>query len=230
MRFGTDNKGLILLTALLIFFSSACSQVSEKKDMNIVEDKIKKANEYRLKGELEKAVKEIQEAVEISPNDSELRIILGSYYISHSGCKKAIIEFEKAILLNPENAEAFDALGGCWEQLGDTKKNLEYVKEAVRFAPDKLRFRVNLGLAYDSLNDKKQARENVLKALEISPNYAYALYQMGDFELSDKNITKAMEYFEKASKAKPIEDNDEYFIERAKERLAELRVKWKVPN
>jgi Tfp pilus assembly protein PilF len=230
MRFGIGKKYLILLTALLIFFSSACSQVSEKKDMNIVEDKIKKANEYRLKGELEKAVKKVQEAVELSPNDSELRVILGSYYIDLYGCEKALPEFEKAIALNPNNAEAYNPLGGCWEKLGDTKKNLEYTKEAVRLSPNTPFYLVNLGLAYHSLNDMKMARENVLKALELSPNYAYALYQMADFELSDKNITKAMEYFEKASKAKPIEDNDEYFIERAKERLAELRVKWKVPN
>jgi tetratricopeptide (TPR) repeat protein len=230
MRFGTGNKGLIILTALLIFFGSACSQTIEKKDMNLVEEKIKKANEFRLKGELEKAVKEVQKAVELSPNDSELRVVLGSYYIDLYGCEKALPEFEKAVELNPNNADSYNPLGSCWEKLGDTKKNLEYKKEAVRLAPDNPFYRVNLGLAYDSLKDMKQARENVLKALELSPDYAYALYQMADFELSDKNITKAMEYFEKASKAKPIEDNDEYFIKDAKERLAELRLKWKVPN
>jgi Tfp pilus assembly protein PilF len=231
MLSGIGKILLIVSFSLLTFYSQACSQnQTGKNNMDIVDEKIKKANEFRLKGELEKSVKEIQEAVEISPNDSELRVILGSYYSDLYSCEKGLPEFEKAVALDPNNADAYNSVGGCWEQLGDTKKNLEYAKEAVRLAPDKLRFRVNLGIAYYSLNDKKQARENVLKALEISPNYAYALYQMADFELSDKNITKAMEYFEKASKAKPIEDNDEYFIKDAKERLAELRIKWKVPN
>jgi tetratricopeptide (TPR) repeat protein len=232
MLSGTGKKYLILLTALLIFFSSACSQNNQqnKSNMNKVDEKLSSANEFRLKGELEKSIKKVQEAIELAPNDDELRVILGSYYFDMKAFEKAVNEFEKAISINPANARAYSLLGSCWEQLGNTQKNLEYAKESVRLAPNDLIYRVNLGIAYDSLNDKKQARENVLKALEISPNYAYALYQMGDFELSDKNITKAMEYFEKASKAKPIEDNDEYFIERAKERLAELKVKWKVPN
>jgi tetratricopeptide (TPR) repeat protein len=226
MLSGTGKILLIVCFSLLTFYSQACSQnQTGKNNMDTADEKIKKANDFRLKGEVEKAVKEIQEAVEISPNDSELRVILGSYYINIYGCEKAITEFEKAITLNPKNAQGYIALGGCWEQLGNKTKNLQYVKEAVRISPDNLRYQVNLGLAYDSLNDMKQARETILKVLEISPNYAYALYQMGDFELSDKNITKAMEYFEKASKAKPIEDNDEYFIKDAEQRLIELRNK-----
>jgi Flp pilus assembly protein TadD len=193
--------------------------------MNKVDERIDKANEFRQKGEFEKAVKEIQSAVETSPNDDELRVILGSYYFDMEEFEKAAFEFEKATKLNPQNAEGYNSLGDCWEQLGNKLKNLEYKQEAVRAAPTDLLYRVNLGLACDSINDSKSAKENVLKALEISPNYAYALYQMGDFELSDKNTTKAIEYFEKASKAKPIEDNDAYFIEQAKEKLADLKSK-----
>jgi Tfp pilus assembly protein PilF len=229
MRFGTGRKSLIVLTALLIFFSSACSQVSKNK-IEKIQEYTEKAKQLRMKGDSKSALKEQLKAIEIDPNFDETWILLASIYSDLEDWKNAETSILRALGLDKNDADAHHFYGFILEKLGKNNEALVERKESVRLSPDNLMFRVNLGMNYDLLNDSKLARENVLKALEISPNYAYALYQMGDFELSDKNITKAMEYFEKASKAKPIEDNDEYFIERAKERLAELKLKWKVPN
>ncbi len=222
MRFGIGKKYLVLFTALLIFFSSACSQVSKNK-MDRIQEYTEKAKKLRMKGDSQSALKEQLKAVEIDPSFDETWILLASIYSDLEDWKNAETSILRALELDKNDADAHHFYGFILEKLGKNNEALIERKEAVRLSPNNLMFRVNLGMNYDLLNDSKSARENVLKALEISPNYAYALYQMADFELSDKNITKAMEYFEKASKAKPIEDNDEYFIERAKERLAELR-------
>jgi Tfp pilus assembly protein PilF len=230
MRFGIGKEHLILLTALLIFFSSACSQIKEENKMDRIQEYTEKAKQLRMKGDSKSALKEQLKAIEIDPNFDETWILLASIYSDLEDWKNAETSILRALELDKNDADAHHFYGFILEKLSKNNEALIERKEAVRLSPSNLMFRVNLGMNYDLLNDSKSARENVLKALELSPNYAYALYQMADFELSDKNITKAMEYFEKASKAKPIEDNDEYFIERAKERLAELKVKWKVPK
>ena len=68
MRFGIGKTSLIILTGLLICFSSAaCSQTKENK-MDKVQEYTEKARELRIKGDSQGALREQLKAVEANPD------------------------------------------------------------------------------------------------------------------------------------------------------------------
>lgn len=233
MRFGIGRKtAFVVIIALLTIVSSACAQSKEQSSeakMKEIEAQIEKARNLRFKGDNEGALREQLKAVELDPNYGELWMILASIYADLEHWDKAIETAQKAISIDSNDARSYTILSYSHERLGDDKKALEYQKEALRLEPNNVKLLVNLGLKYNLLDDKKSAREYISKAIQINPDYAYAWYQMADFEVEDGNLEKAIELFQKTSKLKPTRDdevsNDEYFIDKAKKRVTELQKK-----
>jgi tetratricopeptide (TPR) repeat protein len=225
MRSGIGKKYLILVTALLIFFSSACSQTKEEK-MKLAKDHSNKALELRYKGDVKGAIQEQLKAIELNQDETELSVNLIGFYLDDGNIEKAKETTEKVLNLIPNNAWINYFYGEVLEKKGDYDKALKYRSKAVELEPANPLFLSNLGSVQESIGNKVSAKESFKKALQINPNYIFALHRLGQLEEED-NKKEAIRLFEKIiNMPKSLYDfGDESFVEEASKELNKLKNK-----
>jgi tetratricopeptide (TPR) repeat protein len=227
MLFGTGNKGLIMLIALLIFFSNACSQVKlkEENEMDKVQEYTERAREFRIKGDSQNALKEQLKAVEANPNNDDSLMLLGGIYIELKQYDKAVEVLQKSTLINSKNGSAYYLLAWALEELNKNKEALEAIKKAVEIRPNEVSYIVSLGANYEEVGDRKAAKESFEKALKLNPDYIPAIYWLGTLEAEEGNIKKASEIFEKAVNTTISEENDKVYVDLCRKELLKLQAK-----
>jgi tetratricopeptide (TPR) repeat protein len=225
MLSGTGRKGLILLIALLIFFSSACSQVKEETKMDKVQEYTEKAREFRIKGDSQNALKEQLKAVEANPNDDDSLMLLGGIYIELKQYDKAVEVLQKSVKINPKNILAHHSLSIALGELNRDKEALDSIKKAVELDSNNYEFLSFLGANFEETGDSKAAKESFEKALKLNPDYIPAMYRLGTLEAEDGNIKKALEIFEKAVNTTISEENDKVYVDLCRKELLKLQAK-----
>jgi tetratricopeptide (TPR) repeat protein len=233
MRFGTGNKGLIMLVALPIFFGNACSQVKEENKVDKVQEYTEKAREFRIKGDSQNALKEQLKAVEANPikaveanpNDDDSLMLLGGIYIELKQYDKAVEVLQKSTLINSKNGSAYYLLAWALEELNKDKEALEAIKKAVEIRPNEVSYVLSLGGNYEETGDSKAAKESFEKALKLNPDYIPAIYWLGTLEAEEGNIKKALEIFEKAVNTTISEENDKVYVDLCRKELLKLQAK-----
>jgi tetratricopeptide (TPR) repeat protein len=229
MLSGTGNKGLIILTALLIFFSSACSQTKEEK-MKLAKQHHQKALEFVFNGNVKSAIQEQLEAIKLDSENAELWVDLIGLYLDDNDLEKAKNSAEKAIQIDSKNAWGHSLYGDILEKLGKDKEGLEHRKLASELDKENPIFLTNYGVALENLGDNNLAKKCYEDALSKNSNFIFALVRLGLLERDLGNIEKATELLEKAIKTTPVVENDEGFIKFASDKLTELKSKNKVEN
>jgi tetratricopeptide (TPR) repeat protein len=225
MLFGTGNKGLIILVTLLIFFSSACSQVKEENKVDKVQEHTEKAREFRIKGDSQNALKEQLKAVEANPNDDDSLMLLGGIYIELKQYDKAVEVLQKSTAINSNNGSAYYLLSWALGELNKDKEALEAIKKAVEIRPNEANYVLSLGGNYEETGDRKAAKESFEKALKLNPDYIPAMYRLGTLEAEDRNVKKATEIFEKAVNTTISEENDRTYVDLCRKELLKLQAK-----
>jgi tetratricopeptide (TPR) repeat protein len=227
MLSGTGNKVLIVLTALLIFFSSACSQVKteEETKMDKVQEYTEKAREFRIKGDSQSALMEQLKAVEANPNDDDSLMLLGGIYIELKQYDKAVEVLQKSVKINPNNTLAHHSLSIALGELNRDKEALDSIKKAVELDANNYEFLSFLGANYEEVGDRKAAKESFEKALKLNSDYIPAMYRLGTLEAEEGNIKKALEVFEKAVNTTISEENDKVYIDLCRKELLKLQAK-----
>jgi tetratricopeptide (TPR) repeat protein len=97
-------------------------------------DELRRANE--AKGDVEKARRHLQKAIEISPNFEEALNNLGTYYYRDGRFEAAANLFQRALKANPDSFVAQVNLGGALISLGDYPRALAENLKALDMRPD----------------------------------------------------------------------------------------------
>ncbi len=77
-----------------------CVQRSRKRPLIV-------GNDYLEKGELDRAISEYDQAIQLDPNLAAAYIERGFAYIDKGEFNRAISDFDQAIQLNPDDAKAY---------------------------------------------------------------------------------------------------------------------------
>jgi tetratricopeptide (TPR) repeat protein len=117
------------------------------------------------------------------------------YAFALTGMKdQAIAEFEQALTLSPDEYDLHHRLGtlyGC-------PKGVEHLRESIRLEPSHWDAYSDLGMCLIQQGQVQKGRALVDKALELNPRNAQIRYQVGKWNLEDKDFPKAAENFEAA--------------------------------
>lgn len=103
---------------------------------------------YAMLGEEAKAAANFQSALELAPNDSEIRQNWGWYLCSHGKPRESIAEFDLAVR-NPLYRTPDIALlnaGKCSVELGETRRAEDYFRRALGVNPGNAQAAYNLAL------------------------------------------------------------------------------------
>jgi tetratricopeptide (TPR) repeat protein len=96
----------------------------------------------------EDAVAELEQAVALNDNVSELHIDLGLNYRSTSENDKAVEEFTRANTLNPTDSYPETLISKTYYKIGEFSKAIQYGQQAVEDDPEDPYMYGNLGLSY----------------------------------------------------------------------------------
>jgi tetratricopeptide (TPR) repeat protein len=151
------------------------------------------------------AVKVMDEAVQLFPDDFTVNLIMGLSLAQSSRSSEAKPYLKKAVDINPTDVNALSAYGFTLNQLNENEEAIKYIKMALKLSPDNVNLLGTLGLIYDGQKDWEACDSTYEKALSldstnalVNNNYAYSLSERGI------KLDKALKMVEIAIKADPL--------------------------
>jgi len=140
-----------------------------------------------LKGELNKALKSYENAVEFDQTNVEYLSSYGRTLGLTNQVKKALEICDKAIQVNANHFESWYCRGSVFSQEKKHKEALESYEKALRIKPNDAQLLFEHGLVLSNLGRYKEAIESCNKALKIVPYFKavkdsrkFAVQQMAD--------------------------------------------------
>jgi tetratricopeptide (TPR) repeat protein len=124
---------------------------------------------YDAKGDVEKARRHLQRAIEISPNFDEALNNLGTYYYRDGRFETAANLFQRALNANPNSFVAQVNLGGALVSLGEYERALVENFKALEMRPGDSLAEAQTGQALFHLNHYDEAMQHLQKAKQIDP-------------------------------------------------------------
>ena len=108
-------------------------------------------------------------------------------------------------LIKSGNAIApyYNLRGVSFENLGKNYKAIKNFRDAIDKNPNEISYYSNLARILIKQDELKKAEHFLEKALEIKSDDIYSLFEFGKLKKLQKNLFKALEYFEKVYKINP---------------------------
>jgi tetratricopeptide (TPR) repeat protein len=156
---------------------------------DFVGGRIKRANYYLKKGDLQKGIEGYESALKIDNINSQARFTLASLYYNAQNYPKAEEAFKTVIKQEPEYGPTYYSLALLYAELNKTDEAIELLNTAVKKMPDNIRVYYNLSLLYDTKQDQKNAEKTLVKGLKIDGNNESLLYALA-YHYSKYNQTE----------------------------------------
>jgi tetratricopeptide (TPR) repeat protein len=185
-------------------------------ELQSIDELMEAGRTYLESGEYDKAISELEDAVERAANDSDLHFLLGQAYNQNGRLEEAAEEFRKVLELNPESAAAHHNLGVTYYQLQDLQSAVSEFETALGIDPDDADTRYQLGATYLTLAlsgssstaafDPElldQAMEQFNAALELREGMPEALVGLGNILIQQKDYDAAIEALQQAIASVP---------------------------
>ncbi|NWF88553.1 MAG: tetratricopeptide repeat protein [Ignavibacteriaceae bacterium] len=135
----------------------------------------------------EEAVKVMDEAILLFPDDFSINLILGlslSQLDKHFDAKPYL---KKAVELNPNDMTSLSSYAFALSQLKENELAVTYLKQALKIRPDDVNLLGTLGMVYDAMQKWSECDSVYERALEldsqnalVNNNYAYSLSERGE--------------------------------------------------
>jgi protein O-mannosyl-transferase len=176
-------------------------------------------------GRLDEAIRELQEAVRLKPDDSDSRNNLGAALGRQGKLEEAISQFQQAVRLAPNDAGTHYNLGVALGMTGRQDQAIEQYREALRLRPDYSSARRNLdaalggsrgpttpdaaevhnnaGIALAQQDKLDDAILQFQEALKLRSGYAEAHFNLGLALAGKGRLDEAMSQYQEATRLKP---------------------------
>ena len=158
---------------------------------------------YWEKGDLDRAIVDLNEAIELNPDDANAYNNRGNIYHNKGDLDRAIADFNNAIELNPDDANAYYNCGNAYHSKADYVSAIEAFTKAIERNPNFAEAYTNRGIAYHKKGDYDRGIENHNKALQIKPDYAEAYFNRGDVYQDKSEYDRAIVDYSTAIEFKP---------------------------
>lgn len=153
----------------------------------------------RERGNIEKAIKFYEKAIEIEPCKAKSLTNLGAIYAEMGDLEKAEKLFLKAISCNPNFSQPFYNLGLLYSQKGDFLKAIEYYEKSIELNPYNANSYNNIGTCLIKIKEKEKALPYFKKAYELDKenisivlNYALYLLESGNISQSKMLLKESL--------------------------------------
>jgi len=116
------------------------------------------------------AERDLQQALDLNPNEPELLNYLGYSWIDRNErLPEALAMVQRAVKANPQSGAMLDSLGWAYHRLGDDKAAVEMLEQAIEFEPGDPDINDHLGDVYWRLGRKTEAQFQWRRVLSLEP-------------------------------------------------------------
>ncbi|MFN3533536.1 MAG: tetratricopeptide repeat protein, partial [Candidatus Brocadia sp.] len=157
-------------------------------------------NYFYKQGKLDRAIRELEEAVRLKQNYPEGHNSLGTMYIDKGLIDKAIAEYVEAIKYKPVFPQAYYNLGNACIKKGLLDNGITYFQKAVSMGMHNPQVFNNLGSAYIKKGMLDEAIAQYKKAIavyndyaEVHSNLGYVYTEKGDLDKAASELNHALE-------------------------------------
>jgi tetratricopeptide (TPR) repeat protein len=132
------------------------------------------------KGQLNEAIANYREALEIKPDVAEVQSNLGNALLREGNVEEAIVHLQKALQIDPAYAEAYNHMGSALMKKGQAGEAIGYYQKAVQLNTSYADPYNNLGVAFLRNGQVDEAIAYYKKAVTINPGSAEMQYNLGN--------------------------------------------------
>ncbi len=145
---------------------------------DFVGGRIKRANYYFKKGNIQRAIKGYEHALVIDNINNIARTNLANLYYNNKQFTEAENAFKTIIEQEPEYGPTYYSYSLLLAELNRTQDAIEIIKKAIQYMPENIRCYYNLSLLYDKVNNFKDAEKTLINGLKIDSENESLLYTL----------------------------------------------------
>ncbi|MBX2848504.1 MAG: sulfotransferase [Acidiferrobacterales bacterium] len=163
-------------------------------------------------GEVPRALKNLIEALKLSPTNSEYLAQYSKLCLLINEEKRALIAARKALDNTPKDALTLDTIGVVLTKLGEYQQAHNVLELAVSKQGDNAQFNFNLASAAQFLGKFETAKKHYLKAIDLNKHFSRAYWAYSELnknEPHDKNFEAKLE---KILKHNDLQPDDELYL------------------
>jgi tetratricopeptide (TPR) repeat protein len=190
-----------------------------------------------------RAIKNLNKAIDLDPNNATLYYLRGLSYCSRDeedeDFEQAIMDFDVSLKINPDYLDAYKAVISVYKSKNDYEQIIKNTNDAIKLSPTDYSLYVSRGEAYYLIKSIDNALGDFNKVLEKEPNNVEGLsyrgrilFEKGEYDKSlvdinhilnvspnneDSLFMRSKIYFEKNNYEKALADIDEV-VKRKEER------------
>ncbi|MFZ1319789.1 MAG: tetratricopeptide repeat protein, partial [Candidatus Nitrotoga sp.] len=188
--------GIVSVTILCMGGMTACGKTQTSETL------VAEAKQYQQKGDNKAAIIQLKNALQKTPEDAEVRYILGTIYNETADFPSAEKELRKALSLGMNPAKVSPDLGKSLLMQGKFQAVLDEIKQ-VPGEKESAEISVSRGNAYLALGKGQEAKESFEQALKNTPDFPEALIGLARHSITEKNIDAATGFTEQAVTKNP---------------------------
>jgi len=147
-------------------------------DPNLAEAHRALSRLYSIEGEIEKAIKEAEEAVKSNPNYGEGWRLLGQWYTLAGQYPEAETALMRALEVKPTDANLFGSMIWLYSILGKKEKVMEYFNKGLEIQPNNWDIYQAMSYYYLGRGELEEAKKMAHRSLEINPRNITSLYNL----------------------------------------------------
>jgi tetratricopeptide (TPR) repeat protein len=158
---------------------------------DFVGGRVRRANYYLKKGDLQNAIKSYESALEIDPINNIIRTNLAYLYYQNRDLEKAEQAYKTIIKQEPEYGPTYYSYSLLLAELNRDADAIKTIKKAILYMPQNIKCYYNLSLLYDKSNNFKDAKKTLYDGLKVDAQNEDLLYLLAYLYLKHNNDTKA---------------------------------------
>jgi protein O-mannosyl-transferase len=160
-------------------------------------------NALLQKGDVNDAITQYQDALNIDPHDAVARNNLGTAMLKNGQVDEAINQYREAIQNDPGYILAHINLANQLLPKGQVDEAIAQYREALKIDPDDPAALHNLGNALLQKGEVDEAIAQYQEEIKINPDYALAYYNLGNALAQKEQMDSAISQYQAALKLDP---------------------------
>ncbi len=157
----------------------------------------------RMRGDLNGAYREYQEALLIHPYYTEVHYNIGVIHQKRGEAKQALTAYTQALFTDSLHVASWVNTGTQLGRLKRFEEAVDVFERALRLDPDHLLARYNFALASQELGRNQEAMEAYLKVLDADPGYTDAAVNLGSLYSENGYRAEAIAVYRRHLKVRP---------------------------
>ena len=162
-----------------------------------------RARLWTVKGEFDQALKDIDQALELEPQDLQLFLMRARLYHLEGRNALAKTDVDRVLQANPDFPVALDLHSSIAATMGEFDEAVKDMNVLLEQDPENIRYKLQLAVYLNAMGNSRKAIEIFTAVLKAEPGNAVAIRGRADAYLSIGEHKKAIADYEAALKSTP---------------------------